>query len=117
MISYRSINRAAYNKLTPVYMRRVEHYRSTDIFLLHPFTSYLTTRYAKTARILEIGPGVGSNLALLSGLGFPVVGVDISDCMIRAAKIAAPHAQLIHGDFLTTGLPDIGFQGVISRCS
>jgi SAM-dependent methyltransferase len=61
----------------------------------------LLTEHASgpTKSILELGSGTGAHASLLSEMGFDVLGVDISDCMLkeanaRAARTGLPGAKL-----------------------
>lgn len=46
--------------------------------------------------VLEIGCGTGTLAALMSARGAKVVGIDISEAMLAAARRNAPEAELIH---------------------
>ncbi len=46
--------------------------------------------------VLEIGCGTGSLAALMTARGARVVGIDISDNMLAAARRNAPEAEFIH---------------------
>jgi SAM-dependent methyltransferase len=62
----------------------------------------LVTRFSpKKQSFLEIGCGTGIILKLLSGLGYPVTGMDINTEAIRYASRQAPKAKLIHKSLLT----------------
>ncbi len=46
--------------------------------------------------VLEIGCGTGTLAAAMSARGARVVGIDISERMLTAARQAAPNAELLH---------------------
>jgi len=46
--------------------------------------------------VLEIGCGTGTLAALMTARGAHVVGIDISECMLAAARRNAPAAEFIH---------------------
>lgn len=50
----------------------------------------LATRHAKGKKALDFGCGTGRSSRFLKGLGFSVIGVDISEDMLRKARQAEP---------------------------
>lgn len=46
--------------------------------------------------VLELGCGTGTLTALLVERGAEVVGIDVSDAMLRVARANAPDAELVH---------------------
>jgi SAM-dependent methyltransferase len=81
----------------------------------HPLNTEHFQRFVpKTASILDIGCGYGRICHELNGLGYnKVVGVDISDQMIREGLTRYPNLDLRH--LVTRDLPfrDDAFDGVI----
>lgn len=81
----------------------------------HPLNTKNFQRFVpKTASILDIGCGYGRICHELNDLGYnEVVGVDISDQMIREGLMRYPHLDLRH--LVTRDLPfrDNAFDGVI----
>lgn len=61
------------------------------------------SRHGGTPRMLDIGCGVGWTAQGLATLG-PVVGIDLSQAAVDAARRRCPQAQFVCGDFFTTAL-------------
>ncbi len=114
---YISVNRSAYDRLAAEYRGRADADRVKDASIIAPFVEYLTHRFGLKARILDIGPGNGVNLAMFRERGFQVSGIDISSEMLRVAKELCPAADLRLGDFLATPYASESFQGVFSKAS
>lgn len=114
---YVAVNRRAYDLLASEYRKRVPEDRIKDVAILHPFLSYLAGRLQPPIRILDVGCGNGTNLAMFHEAGFLPVGIDISPAMLEVARETCPAAQLVLGDFLTTPLPPRSFQGVFAKAS
>jgi SAM-dependent methyltransferase len=55
--------------------------------------------------VVDLGCGGGQWLARLIDEGYTAAGVDASAAMLRAARIEAPSAVLIHGSFADVELP------------
>lgn len=79
----------------------------------HPGGSEHTRRLIELAElpagasVLDMGAGAGESLALLRSLGFAAEGIDL-----------APRAETVkRGDMLHSGLPDGGFDAVLSQCA
>jgi SAM-dependent methyltransferase len=64
------------------------------------------------ARVLDLGCGSGIPSARELARRFQVVGVDISEVQIRAARENIPDATFIQGDVADVELPDASFDGV-----
>ncbi len=62
--------------------------------------------------VLDLGAGTGVSTAELAKSGAHVVGVDISQGMLRAGKSARPHTPLLAGDALALPFPDATFDAV-----
>ena len=56
------------------------------------------------ARLLDAGCGTGRIAVRLAELGYPVVGVDVDEPMLREARAAAPHLRWELGDLTTLDL-------------
>ena len=67
----------------------------------------IISRYTKGNRAVDFGCGAGRSTRFLRKLGFEVIGVDISEDMIKKAKALDPNGeyQLIHGE----GVGDLPF--------
>ncbi len=114
---YLVVNRAAYDTLADEYRKRADADRVRDTAIVLPFADYLRSRFGENARVLDIGPGNGVNLAMLRAFGFEVVGVDISCRMLEIARESCPEAELVLGDFLSLRLPESSFHGVFAKAS
>ncbi|HJO94175.1 MAG TPA: class I SAM-dependent methyltransferase [Victivallales bacterium] len=79
----------AYNKCAPVFAKIFKNYRRYQNILVKFQNKYLN----KVSSILDIGCGSGNNSKLLFDLNnnYHITGVDLSDKMIKLAKITAPH--------------------------
>jgi SAM-dependent methyltransferase len=71
-----------------------ENYEVTALYLT------LFKRYKKkVTSVLELGCGTGFNLERIEKLGCPtIVGVDLSEAMLKIAKQRVKNVSLIHGD-------------------
>lgn len=63
----------------------------------------LVARHARGTRALDFGCGTGRSSRLLRGLGWSVVGVDISEAMLDEARRRDPE-----GDYRLVGVGDLG---------
>jgi ubiquinone/menaquinone biosynthesis C-methylase UbiE len=63
----------------------------------------ITAQHAAGTRALDFGCGTGRSSRFLQALGFDVVGVDVSDEMLRIARTADPTGdyRLVPGDDLS----------------
>jgi len=57
-----------------------------------------TTNPRATSKILDIGSGTGHHVAELSSQGLDVMGMDISDSMVKKARSQYPNNRYITGD-------------------
>jgi demethylmenaquinone methyltransferase / 2-methoxy-6-polyprenyl-1,4-benzoquinol methylase len=62
--------------------------------------------------VLDLGAGTGVSTVELARSGAFVVGVDISQGMLRAGKRVRPHAALLAGDALALPFQDAAFDAV-----
>jgi SAM-dependent methyltransferase len=115
--NYLSVNRLAYDALADEYRKRALVDRVKDAPLVAPFVSYLNETFGEGCRILDIGPGNGVNLSMFSDAGLAVVGVDISQEMLKVARDICPTAEFHHGDFLAVPFAEGSFHGVFSKAS
>jgi ubiquinone/menaquinone biosynthesis C-methylase UbiE len=71
-------------------------------------------------KILDAGCGTGKDISYFSSLGYEVIGIDLSEMMLKEAKEILknrPNVCLIRGDFRTTPFPDNYFDGIWSSAS
>ena len=66
------------------------------------------------ARLLDVGCGSGNYTIALRTRGFSMVGVDISEHMLRSARSKVTDIQWDHGDACALSYPDGMFEGVVS---
>ena len=64
------------------------------------------------ARVLDLGCGTGLPSTRALARHFEVVGVDISEAQLEAARAQVPEATFVHGDFAEIELPDASLDGV-----
>lgn len=114
---YITVNRRAYDELASEYRERAGADRIRDAKIIAPMATYLKERFGEGARILDIGPGNGVNLAMFQELGFRVSGIDLSSRMIEVAREFCPTADLRLGNFLTSPYSPASFEGVFSKAS
>ncbi|MBI2283788.1 MAG: class I SAM-dependent methyltransferase [Bacteroidetes bacterium] len=62
--------------------------------------------YAPKGNFLDLGFGLGEELALFSQLGFSVFGTEFDQDCIQFIQPILPNATLFQGDLLETGYPD-----------
>jgi cyclopropane fatty-acyl-phospholipid synthase-like methyltransferase len=68
------------------------------------FVAELTARLEAGAKVLDLGCGDGTNARRLAER-FDVVGVDISEELLRLARTAAPSAKFLQADFADLECP------------
>ncbi|MEU7609401.1 methyltransferase domain-containing protein [Micromonospora sp. NPDC049204] len=64
------------------------------------------------ARILDVGCGAGRVTRAITALGGNVVGVDINEAALTAARLACPHGTFVHGSMSALPLPTASFDQV-----
>ena len=73
----------------------------------------------KPGKALEIGCGTGTNAIWLDGLGFEVVGLDLSTTAIKRAtakaRAAGANCQFLAANFLTDAVPEGPYDFVYDR--
>lgn len=65
------------------------------------------------ARVLDLGCGAGRTTGALSDAGFEVVGLDLSEPLVRTAAERFPNADFQVGDASNLGLRDRSFEYVL----
>jgi 2-polyprenyl-3-methyl-5-hydroxy-6-metoxy-1,4-benzoquinol methylase len=65
-------------------------------------------------RIIDLGCGTGWLTEQLAALG-PTTGIDLSDEVIAAARLRAPHVEFVAADLFRTELPEARFDVVVSQ--
>jgi SAM-dependent methyltransferase len=74
--------------------------------------SEFAQRLRDGARVLDLGCGSGVPSTRTLAQRFDVVGVDISEAQIEAARMRVPGASFIRADLADLDLPDASFEGV-----
>jgi SAM-dependent methyltransferase len=100
---------------TPEFFAAVERTR----YQLEPFIEdYARFRDAKDERVLEIGVGLGTDLARFAGAGAEVTGVDLSPKSVRLARrrltLAELDGEVLQADAEQLPFPDASFDRVYS---
>lgn len=72
---------------------------------------------AGRARVLDVGCGPGSDVVAFAERGLAVVGVDLSESLLRAGVEAAPTAGFVRGDMRRLPVADAAFDGLWSSAS
>lgn len=68
-------------------------------------------------RILDLGCGVGRDVAVFQGRGYAVTGIDAVPELLAIARQRLPDADLREGDFRKLDFPDGTFDGVWAAAS
>jgi ubiquinone/menaquinone biosynthesis C-methylase UbiE len=107
-----------YDKIAPLYKNDCRGRIDEDqLYHLQKFVKLLGPPPKK---ILDAGCGTGKDISYFSSLGYEVIGIDLSEGMLKEAKETLknrPNVCLIRGDFRTTGFPDNYFDGIWSSAS
>lgn len=114
---YVELNKATYNALSSEYASRIPRYIKRNKDLSIPFVRNLSERFSSPIRVMDIGPGTGLDLAILSEQGFFVTGVDIAEEMLKLSRKTCPQAVLIHADVLKLSFHKESFEGLIAKAS
>ena len=69
------------------------------------------------SRVLDLGCGAGAQSKLLREKGFEVVGLDLSEGMIRESKQRVPEGEFVVGDMIRLPFSPASFDGVYARAS
>ncbi|MFH1134250.1 MAG: methyltransferase domain-containing protein [Nanoarchaeota archaeon] len=110
---YLSVNEQTYDKLAQEYDQRAGQYGETQKAILRPLVSRLHHEFGLGPRsVLDIGCGVGLNLATMDFFGFKTTGLDLSEEMTRYAEKRSPRSRLIVGA-LGDAVVDGRYHGVI----
>jgi SAM-dependent methyltransferase len=78
------------------------------------YAEVLSARLPPVARVLELGCGPGVPVARMLSRRFAVVGVDISQQMVRLARLNAPRAVLLQADMASVAFRPASFDGVVA---
>jgi SAM-dependent methyltransferase len=106
--------RAVYDEVANDY---ADHFRSTEPE--QPIELAIVTHFASllprsSADVLDAGCGAGRMLPVLAGAGCRVVGVDLSENMVRRARRDHPDFQTRVGSITDLPYPDDSFDGLFS---
>ena len=107
--AWRSVNRAAYERMAPDYFRRSEGAGiEADAA---EFVSLLTARFGPGPRVLDVGSGPGVDSWRLRDAGAAPVCLDVAAGMLRAARARSAPAALACGDMLDSPFGAGSFHG------
>jgi ubiquinone/menaquinone biosynthesis C-methylase UbiE len=101
------INIKAYNKTAKEYdtfSRRVD--------MRHEYEQFRTYMGSSEGSVLDIGCGTGRDAKALHDMGFDVSGIDLSENMLKLAKLKAPDVPFELMDFRHLRFKDDSFDGV-----
>jgi ubiquinone/menaquinone biosynthesis C-methylase UbiE len=105
--------REAFNKAAPTYAKELYHelyFKNVDIKLLDLFCE----RVDPNLPICEIGCGPGEISTYLRYKHLKVVGIDISEEMIRIARELNPHIDFQTGNVFALDYSDNFFSGILA---
>jgi len=112
-----SQHKTAYDRTAQEYFQRKHIFDENDRFLVETFARFLDRRIPRQGNehsVLDVGVGSGLNLEQFEKLGYRTFGIDISEEMIRFARISSPNTIFYAGDFLTFPF-DRKFSGVFAK--
>ena len=103
---YKAITIESYDKTVNDYIAKVDS--------LHPFneSKKFLSLLRKKALILDLGCGPGRDAKVFANKGFRVIGVDLSEKMIKAAKKRVKNAQFKVMDTMKLDFKDKTFDGI-----
>lgn len=96
-MEYLSAHKQLYNSLANEYEGRVGLRKEYNSSLVSRFAKYVTGKH-----VLDVGCAVGLDVSIFLSKGYSVVGIDLSDEMVRKARARNPKTKIIQGDFLNT---------------
>jgi SAM-dependent methyltransferase len=114
MKNYLKTNMQTYDFLAEEYKNRKKNYEISDRKIMQSFIDYLKNNFKK-AHVLELGPGSGLALQILSEEGFNTTAIDISKKMIKISKEASPNTEYIHSDFLEYDFGKVKYEGIFAK--
>lgn len=94
------------------YASKTDHFVRTEII-----GQFLTLLPSTSAKVLDAGCGVGKTTRTLAEKGLDLIGVDISEGLLKEAKKRAPSLTFIKGDMRSLGFPDNKFDGIFAQAS
>jgi len=102
------------------YDRVARHYAAEyfDELSRKPFDREVLDRFAgsvsPTGEVCEIGCGPGQIARYLKDRGVRIIGIDLSERMIHAARELNPDISFTQGDMLALDFPDASLSGIVS---
>ncbi|WP_307787566.1 class I SAM-dependent methyltransferase [Mycolicibacterium sp. S2-37] len=103
--------RDGYDAAAAHYARHFHHYLDDKPFELAMLAAFAALVGAG-GRVVDVGCGTGPTTAILAGHGCDVVGVDLSEAMIRQARRLNPHLDFRTGSMTALDFGTGGFAGV-----
>ena len=96
------------------YYSSAEAIDECSVYSLYPEEEYFIIKYWRLGdRILDLACGLGRTTVRLHEMGFSVVGIDLSENLIRAAKQRSPYLDLRVGSFTSIGEPNASYSHVL----
>ena len=84
-------------------------YKPLDKYLAEVFCS----KIRENGKVCDLGCGPGHISRFIKDEGIDVIGIDISDGMLKEAKEKNPDIEFIKGDMLDLKLNDMSFAGIM----
>lgn len=102
---------AWYDENAEQYARNIAPYPASPD-LIEKFVNYLGG-----TKVLDAGCAAGRDSIVLSDQGLEVIGLDLSEGLIRIASSTYPRITFVQGDFLSLPFEDNMFDGIWSHAS
>lgn len=85
-----------------------------SVYSLYPEEEYFITQYYRPGdKVLDLACGLGRTTLRLHEMGLLVVGIDLSETLISAAKRRFPYLDLRVGSFTSIEEPDAAYSHVL----
>lgn len=108
---YLRLTREGYDATAAAYAERFHDHidgKPFELGMLNAFASAV----GAGGRVADVGCGTGATTAKLAGLGCDVIGIDLSDGMLREARRLNPQLDFRAGSMSALDFPDDAFAGV-----
>lgn len=99
---------SAYNRIADSYADAYSENDEVDFKYFDYFINHLSGK-----KVLDMGCGVGTNTNFLINKGFEVIGIDLSENMLKNAQNLYPGLMFKKEDILKTSYPDNTFDGIV----
>ncbi len=102
---------ATYNKIARNYAQQIE--TKIDSQAITQFLSFLPSK----AKILDVGCASGRDTALFQKNGYDCIGIDMSQQLLKQAKLLHPHISVHYMDMRCLSFKDQSFDGIWAHAS